>query len=194
MGRTTWRVRRPRGPRAPRPRPGRPLRETLQTPGRRRGGRPRGRPTLRLRAPVPTRGLGAPPPRGGASRALKFGGRAREGGSAFCLSGEGAAARAALRLRAGGRGGARREHLLRVNAGGGGRGGSVWRAEGRRRPSFKGLLGRAACTGCGGGGGGGDGWFPGPPLLKGRRSDPPLSKWFQVLSESPKVLVTPQKS
>lgn len=80
----------------------------------------------------------------------------------------------------------RREHLLRVNAGRGGCGRSVLRAEGRWRPSFKGLLGRAACTGWGGAAG-----FPGLPL-QGGRPDPLLSKWFPILSESPKVLVTPK--
>lgn len=56
------------------------------------------------------------------------------------------------------------------------------------RPSFKGLPGLAACTGCGG-------WAVGfsglPP--KGRCPVPPFhSKWFQTPYESPKVLVTPK--
>lgn len=108
--------------------------------------------------------------------------RGREGES-FCLSVEGAAARTEAQVErqglGGGCGGNICSELMRGEAAAAAR----VCEQGRWRPSFKGLLGRAACTGCWG-------WavgFPSLPL-KGRRSVP---LFFRVVPNTFQVLESP---
>lgn len=109
--------------------------------------------------------------------------RGREGES-FCLSGEGAAARTEAQVEGwglkGGCGGNICSALMRGEAAAAAR---CCEQRGGGAPASKGSWAAPPAPAVGG-------WavgFPGLPL-KGRRSDPPLSKWFQILSESPKVL------
>lgn len=167
-GRATWRGRRMRGPRAPGSRSGRPLNETLRSPGQGCGGRPRG--TQLCGGPSRPRSgvIGASPPPGGAQPGARVW-RGSAGGreSPFVCAGKVRPRELRLRLRAGGAGG---EHLLRVNAGRGGSGGLGSRTERRWHPSFKGLPGRGNWMW--------GGWFPGPRPTppKGRRPVPPYSQ------------------
>lgn len=158
-------------------------------------GAPEGQPNFVAASPTAARGSrGAPSPgRGPAGRRSLEGERGREGES-FCLRGEGAAARTAAQvegrgLGAGGCGENICSALMRGEAAAAARG---LEQSGGGAPASKGsrprrlhrlpgvgvgvLVSRAASF----------------PERKTPRA-PPLSQWFQIPSESPKVFVTPQK-